>query len=167
MADDPPSRPDLAADEARLAAYASDLADAVDAALPVWVLRCVTDRCAAAGTALTPAIDRSARNAGTACRDDVGPRVRALLRTDPDDQRSTPLALLRQAVRYPTGVLAGAGVPAVRRDDFAVRSFPDDTYDLTPASFRDLDESLHEPGLVWGAAKAHVHLARRRSGDRS
>jgi hypothetical protein len=35
-------------------------------------------------------------------------------------------------------------------------------YDLTPASFADVDPALHEPGLVWGAAKAHVHLARRR-----
>ena len=167
MATDPPSRPDLAADEARLAAYATDLADAVDAALPGWVLRCVTERYRAAGPAPTPTIDRAARDAGTACRDDVGARVRALLEADPDDQRSTPLALLRTAVRYPTEVLAGAGVPAVRRDDFAVRSFPDDAYDLTPASFRDLDESLHEPGLVWGAAKAHVHLARRRAGGRT
>ena len=41
-------------------------------------------------------------------------------------------------------------------------SFPDDPYDLTPGSFADVDPSLHEPGLVWGAAKAHVVLARRR-----
>jgi hypothetical protein len=35
-------------------------------------------------------------------------------------------------------------------------------YDLSPAAFADLDPSLREPGLTWGAAKAHVHLARRR-----
>ena len=40
--------------------------------------------------------------------------------------------------------------------------FPDDDYDLSPATFADIDESLHEPGLVWGAAKAHVVLTRRR-----
>ncbi len=33
---------------------------------------------------------------------------------------------------------------------------------LAPASFADLHPDLHEPGLVWGAAKAHVVLARRR-----
>jgi putative CocE/NonD family hydrolase len=44
-----------------------------------------------------------------------------------------------------------------------VHSFPDDAYDLGPASFADIDPSLHEPGLMWGAAKAHVHLARRRA----
>ena len=31
-----------------------------------------------------------------------------------------------------------------------------------PAAFSDVDEDLHEPGLVWGAARAHVHLRRRR-----
>ena len=46
------------------------------------------------------------------------------------------------------------------------RAFPDDVYDLAPASFADVDPALHEPGLVWGAAKAHVHLARRRRDGR-
>ena len=30
----------------------------------------------------------------------------------------------------------------------------------------DLDPALHEPGLRWGAAKAHVVLARRRAEGR-
>ena len=50
-----------------------------------------------------------------------------------------------------------------RRDEFAERTFPDDVYDLSPASFADVDPALHEPGLMWGAAKAHVILHRRRS----
>ncbi|MEZ5227993.1 MAG: hypothetical protein R2710_15365 [Acidimicrobiales bacterium] len=49
------------------------------------------------------------------------------------------------------------------RDPFAVQTFPDDLYDLAPATFADIDEALHEPGLMWGAAKAHVHLSRRRA----
>jgi hypothetical protein len=53
----------------------------------------------------------------------------------------------------------------VPRDEFSVRSFPDDAYDLSPASFADVDPALHEPGLAWGAAKAYVHLARRRAAD--
>jgi hypothetical protein len=52
----------------------------------------------------------------------------------------------------------------VARDEFQIRNFPDDDYDLTPAAFADVDPAHHEPGLVWGAAKAHVHLARRRGG---
>jgi hypothetical protein len=34
--------------------------------------------------------------------------------------------------------------------------------DVVPATFADLDESLREPGLIWGAAKARAHLARHR-----
>ena len=67
--------------------------------------------------------------------------------------------MLRTLVRYPTDVLRSAGARPVTRDEFAVRNFRDDVYDLSPATFADVDPALHEPGLVWGAAKAHVHLA--------
>ena len=40
---------------------------------------------------------------------------------------------------------------------------PDDDYDLVPTSFADLDPSLRELGLAWGAARAYVHRARHRS----
>jgi hypothetical protein len=71
--------------------------------------------------------------------------------------------VLRGLVRYPTAVLAAAGARPAARDEFAVRNFPDDAYDLTPAAFTDVDPALHEPSLLWGAAKAHVHLVRRRN----
>jgi hypothetical protein len=71
--------------------------------------------------------------------------------------------LLRSAVRWPTQVLRDLGGRAAARDESAKAMFPDDDYDLTPSSFGDLDPALHEPGLVWGAAKAHVFLARRRA----
>ena len=94
---------------------------------------------------------------------DVAPRVRALLELDVDSQPTGPLAVVRTVVVHPTRVLAGAGVPPVERDEFAERAFPDDVYDLTPGSFRDLGENVHEAGLRWGAAKAHMTLARRRA----
>ena len=90
------------------------------------------------------------------------PALRDLLGTDVDQQRTNPLSILRALVRYPTDVLRAAGARPVARDEFAQRNFPDDVYDLTPAAFADVDPALHEPGLLWGAAKAHVHLARRR-----
>jgi hypothetical protein len=94
-------------------------------------------------------------------REDVGAQVRALLTTDIDEQTTTPLAIVRGAgVRYPTGVLRGAGVPPVERDSFVERAFPDDLYDLAPASFADLDPALQEKGLEWGAAKAFEHKRR-------
>jgi hypothetical protein len=91
---------------------------------------------------------------------DLGPSISQLLAADIDDQHTTPLALLRGAVRYPTAVLRDAGVPAVERDRFAEDAFPDDVYDLTPATFADLDPALTEAGLAWGAAKAWEHTRR-------
>lgn len=150
------------ADEARLAEIAGRLADGIEAALPGWVRRCVQARCESAGVALTDELDGATDAAASRCREQVAPAVRALLSADLDEQRSTPLTLLRAAVVHPTEVLERAGVPPVQRDEFEVRSFPADRYALAPASFADLDPDLAELGLVWGAAKAHVHLARRR-----
>ncbi len=141
---------------------ATALADAIEAAIPGWVERCVARRAAAAGRALDRDLVRAASAAGGRARVEVGARVRRLLAQDIDEQRTNPLSLLRDAVRYPTGVLREAGVPVESRDDFAVRAFPDDEYDLTPATWADVDPSLQDPGITWGAWKAYTHLSRRR-----
>lgn len=163
MANDDRSRtPDDPGDAAALAAYAGTLAAEIERAIPGWVERSVHGVLAAEGIPVTGETAAAATRAGAEARDDGAPRVRALLEADVDDQVGNPLAVLRTLVRYPTEVLHAAGARPVARDDFAVRNFPDDLYDLTPAAFADVDPDLHEPGLVWGAAKAHVHLARRR-----
>lgn len=149
-------------DEEQLVVHATELADGIDAALPDWVRRCVRSRCADAGVEVDRVLAAAMDEAAERCRAQVGPEVRGLLLSDLDDQRSTPLALLRRAVRHPTEVLEGAGVPAPERDEFDRRAFPEDRYGLAPASFADLGPRVGELGLVWGAAKAHVHLARRR-----
>jgi len=156
----PASNPD---DEHTLDQYAGELADAIEAALPAWVERSVEQRLQAWSGRADPAFVDKARVAGARARAEIGPEIRRLLALDVDEQRTNPLSVMRRAVRYPTEVLRAAGVPPVRRDEFAEHTFPDDIYDLSPASFGDVDPSLHEPGLVWGAAKAHVHLSRRRS----
>lgn len=146
--------------EEQLRAYASGLARGIDEALPGWVVRCV-ERLLMAWKGHVPVeVRRAAEAAGQQARVEVGGAVQALLSADVDDQRSTPLALLRGAVRYPTAVLASAGVPPVQRDRFAEQAFPDDVYDLSPASLADVDPSLAETGLAWGAAKAFVHKRR-------
>ncbi len=157
---------DPADDLAALQRHAVALADAIEAALPGWVVRCVERLVRAWEGDVDPAVLAQASEAGLRARAEIGPRVRALLATDVDGQRTNPLTLLRTAVRYPTEVLAATGVAPVARDDFAERAFPDDVYDLSPASFGDVDPALHEPGLVWGAAKAHVVLTRRRAEGR-
>lgn len=61
-----------------------------------------------------------------------------LLQADIDDQWTGPLELVRQVL-------------------------PDLPEQHRPAAFTDIDPSLHELGLAWGAAKAHVHIRRHRS----
>lgn len=151
---------DARSDEEKFAAYGEVLADGIEAALPGWVVAQVV-RLLSAWTDVPPgALDRAvldqAEAAGRLAAEEVGAAVRALLALDVDDQHTNPLAVVRHAVRYPTEVLRAAGVPPVVRDDVAERQFPDDLYDLTPGRFADLDPSLHEAGLVWGAAKAHL-----------
>jgi hypothetical protein len=160
--DDPPHTPDDPGDAAALAAYATALADGVDRAIPAWVDRGVRSVLAAQGIPVTGVVEAGIADAAAGARADGSPRVRALLEADIDAQRGNPLDVLRSLVPYPTAVLRSAGAGPVARDEFAARNFPDDVYDLSPASFADVDPELHEPGLVWGAAKAHVHLARRR-----
>jgi hypothetical protein len=107
----------------------------------------------------------AAAGAGRRAQTEVAAGLKALLQTDIDAQTTTPLSLLRQAVRYPTEVLRAAGVPPVRRDAFAEARFPEDDYDLAPATLADVAPGLVELGLAWGAAKAMAHQ-RRRGSDR-
>ncbi len=143
--------------------YAEALASGVEAALPGWVTSSV-ERTIRAWTGEVPAgVAGAAERAGRQAQRETGAAVRALLAADVDEQRTTPLALVRQAVRYPTAVLRQAGVPPVDRDRFAEQAFPEDSYDLSPATWADVDPGLTELGLTWGAAKAFEHK-RRHSG---
>jgi hypothetical protein len=142
---------------------AAALSEGIEASLPGWVERSVERLLVAHRGRADPDVMSAARRAGEEARADIGRRVRELLAADIDRQSTTPLSLVRQAVRYPTDVLRQAGVPPVERDRFSEERFPDDLYDLTPASFADLDPSLLEPGVAWGAAKAWLHKQRHAS----
>ena len=156
-ADDPD---DLAA----LAAHADALASALEQALGPWVHRTVLARWEAwHGEPAPRSVVERAEAAAVAAEAEVLPVLRRLLATDVDEQRANPLALVRRAVRHATAALEASGVPPVQRDEQAERLFPDDHYDLVPGTFGDVDPAVHEPGLVWGAAKAHVILRRRRA----
>lgn len=159
-----PSGPS-AADMEALQRHAATLADGIEEALGPWVERCVRTRVEGSGGVFTAEIRARAAASGRAAVEVTVPRIRALLELDIDAQPTGPLAIVRSAVVFPTEVLRATGVPPLDRDDAARSMFPDDEYDLTPASFAELDPALTEAGIVWGAAKAHVHLARRRSMD--
>lgn len=145
--------------------HAKALADAVDTALTGWVERSVRRRLHDAGRPADAAVLEAAEAAGQRAAEEVGAAVRDLLALDIDEQWTTPLSLLRGAARYPTAVLEQAGVPHVARDRIQEALLPEDVYDLAPATFADIDPSLADPGLAWGAAKAFAHL--QRHGGRS
>jgi hypothetical protein len=134
--------------------YATDLVAVAALVVPEWIERCVSR--------FGLPIDDAARAAARAAGEEVAQRLSALLALDVEAQRTTPLSVLRDATHYATDVLAAAGIAPVRRDEMRVRSFPDDVYDLAPATWSDIDERLHEPGLVWGASKARAVIDRHR-----
>ena len=136
----------------------------VDRAIPGWVEREVDRLLTAWGGLDAPSI-REARAAavvaGAAASRRVTDELRALLEGDAESQVSTPLEIVRTAVREPTAVLEAAGVPPLVRDAFEVRVWPGDVYGLVPRTFGDLgDDELAPLHLAWGVAKAMVLRAR-------
>jgi hypothetical protein len=111
-------------------------------------------------------LDADAVVAGDAAAARVVASLADLFAMPPREQRSTPLEIVRTATREVTEVLAAAGIPPVERDEFAERAFPEDQYDVTPASLADLgDEDLGPLQLAWGLAKAKVLRAGRADGE--
>ena len=143
--------------------YGEELTDAVEAAIGPWVAAAVRSRL---GRPPDPAIIDAADAAADAARRQVTGALRALTALDIDDQWTNPLAIIRSATAHPTAVLRSAGVAPVDRDVHDARINPDDVYALAPAAFADLGERVHDAGLRWGAAKAHVHLERRKERNR-
>ena len=83
-------------------------------------------------------VQAAARQAGRDAQGAVVERLRQLLETDIDEQWTTPLSIVRDAVVFPSRVLQEAGVPPVERDEFAEAAFPGDEYGLAPATFTDV-----------------------------
>ena len=140
--------------------HAGALAAGIEEALPGWVTGCVERVMRAWAGQVPPDVEHAAEHAARQAQRETGAAIRALLAADIAEQRTTPLALLRQAICYPTQVLRQAGVPPVERDHFARHAFPEDDYDLSPATWADIDPGLTELGIAWGAAKAFEHKRR-------
>lgn len=153
------TEPTLADDERQLAAYADALHAGVVAAIPGWVGRTTATRAASGGVAVD---DAALDDVATATVALVDRELRRILDADVDQGAGSPLEAVRAAVGPVTTLLETWGAAHPARDDFVADAFPDDRYEIGPASFADIDEALHEPGLIWGAARAHVHLRRRR-----
>ncbi|HEY3671721.1 MAG TPA: hypothetical protein VGN51_12360 [Acidimicrobiia bacterium] len=156
-------------DEQRGLALLQEASDAilagVERELPGWVERSVAHILDAWGRTPPDARERAERDAvdaGRAASERVVAELRALFALDADEQRSTPLEIVRHAYREPTAVLAAADIPPVERDEFAERAWPDDTYGLVVHGLGDLgDEDLAPLQMAWGMAKAKVLRGRR------
>lgn len=149
---------DLSSDD-ELAGHAEALLAALTTHLPGWVERTLAER-------LGPAFHDEVLDPVRPAVDQALGEIASLLRADIDRQRANPLAIVRSLVDPMTRQLDDAGIARPTRDPDAVRLFPGDHHDISPAAFSDIHPDLHLPGLTWGAAKAHVHLQRRRAEGR-
>lgn len=135
---------------------------AIAAVASGWLVRCVERGAQRGGATIDQAMLDDARDMAGRETPRLLERVSELLATDVDAQRTNPLAVFRSAVIHPNGVLDRHAVPTPGRAEWDRQAFPDDVYDLGPATWADIHESLVEPGLVWGAWKAATVLRRRR-----
>lgn len=139
----------------------ADLLATARRVVPTWMRRLVADACARGGVdpstvdaELGQVVDRAAAAALA--------QLAALLATDVDEQRATPLSLLRDST-WPLGeFLRDHGVVAPAPDPSAPDTVARDVYRLGPATWSDVDPELQVPGLTWGAWKAMTILTRRR-----
>lgn len=98
-----------------------------------------------------------ARAAGEVARDRVVRELETLFSQTPQEQRATPLEIVRTLRREPTEVLSALGVPPVVRDQYDERAFPDDLYGIVPKAITELgDEDLGGALLAWGMGKSRV-----------
>ena len=74
---------------------------------------------------------------------------------DIDQQRTTPLSIFRSAADEISAFLLEKGVRPLDAGS-------PDPFGLHPARLADVGPRVHEAGMLWGAAKAAVHLQRRR-----
>jgi hypothetical protein len=151
-------------DAVQLPEPAADLLAAAAEVTEPWIRRALVAGAAEQGVDATgwPDLDRGARETASALLE----RLAVLLATDVDEQRTNPLSLYRAAIADASTILGHHGVPVPAADPFAAEHFPDDHYRLGPATWSDVDETLHQPGLAWGAWKALTVLQRRRDEGR-
>ena len=139
---------------------AADLLVVVARVTEPWLRRAVVRAARAGGFDAAEWDDLDRVVADTAA--DLLVALERLLATDVDEQRNNPLSLFRSAIDAPTALLKAHGVPEPHLDRFAADHFPDDPYQLGPATWNDIDDELQTPGLTWGAWKAMTVLRRRR-----
>lgn len=137
--------------------YPAALFDAIADAYGTWLTKCIIVR---GGNAIDreQLADVVGMCARTALED-----LYQFLSTDVDEQKTSPLHILRQSTRLANDLLASSGVVLPHRDEFESSAMPDDVYGIGPLTWRDLSDDVHEAGITWGAWKAATVLSRRRA----
>ena len=143
--------------------YAKALFDEVMTAVPAWLERSIGALLATPVESLDPSVRERIDSVVQRTRDDIARDLSRLLATDVDEQRTSPMHVLRRSTGGVTRLLSEMGVPPVLRDEFDASVMPDDPFALGPLTWKDLSEEVHDAGITWGAWKAATVLQRRRS----
>ena len=142
---------------------ARDLHQAAVAATPEWVQGCIAQVTVRQGIAWPDDADVWVESAVERAVAFVDTQLGDLLGTDIDQQRTTPLSIFRDAVRFPVEVLHQIGAEPAHRGDMSRWAFPNDPFGITPGNLADVGATVSTAGVMWGAAKAGLHLSRRRA----
>jgi len=145
-------------DDVQLDEAPATLLTAARRVVPTWLRRLATQAYVRGGgdpAVVAAELDRTVDAAADAALQ----RLAELLATDVDHQRTTPLSVFRDATVPVADLLRVHDVPPPAANPASPAT---DDYQLQPATWADIDPTLHEPGLTWGAWKAMTVLARRR-----
>lgn len=137
--------------------YSRDLLRAVEKSFGPWFRGRLREIAGREDARLDAAADRA--NAW------VSSELASLLATDPEEQRTNPLQLLRTAARIASPVLHELNLPVPSRDEFESRAMPEDEYGIGPLAWIDLGDDVHEAGITWGAWKAATIISRHKSAE--
>jgi hypothetical protein len=146
-------------DAAKFFEYGKRLRRAIAEAIRPWLDAVVESR--VSNAALTADLADTLDDIAIA----VDRSIAELINADADEPLSGPLERIRREVEPLNDAFDRLGVPPPHRDAVDVRMRPADRHALGPMTFRDLGDDVHEAGITWGAAKAHLHLQRRRRPD--
>lgn len=152
--------PDVAKAEAFYTTTCDELVSALDGAIPQWLATISTQRGYPLAVEDPLVVDVHATMMHD-LRDAYGGDG-AEASAVPLDSVRNPLDILRRGVGPLNERLAAEAIEEPQRDEVQRELFPDDLYDLAPGAFVELGDAVHNAGLRWGAAKAHLHLIRHR-----
>ncbi len=155
---DPQPGPSLDDDLKAYHAHGQSLVESARMALPKWCTSVVLQRVGDLTADERAELDSVITDVTTTAE----ASLQVLVAADPDEPLSGPLDRLRSATPPLHDLLDRLGATPPVRDAMDTQLQPNDRHAIGPMAFADLGPAVHEAGIRWGAAKAHMHLRRRR-----